>query len=440
MLPKTPLPQQPSAWIWGIETIEIDVNISADGIHYVFHGPTLEPTTDGRGRFVDLHSTEIDQLDAGSWYSSAYVGERVPRLDRFLTWVAGKAKLFIDIKAADLPQLIRQVQTAGMEQACFFWAEDETVLLELHRLWPAAVIKVNVATVADVIEADERFDAKIVEVRLKAMSQALVAECRRRGLRIMIYHPASEPDAYRQILRWGVDLVNLDDAELFQKVMQVATNEPAAQSTPLPRVQRVVFFMLDGCRPDALLQACPPNVLRLMRDGAATLQAQTVMPSVTLPCHTSIFRSQRPEDHGVVSNEWTPAPDLNPSLFDIVRRTGYDTAAFYTWEPLRNLAAPGALDTLFYRSLSIEGFHQVCDMAAEWVPHLRPVLSFVYLEATDAYGHLYGWMSQAYLQALGESDNALGRVTGWARGASCVCGYAVRRHGGPRWSRPRTWD
>jgi glycerophosphoryl diester phosphodiesterase len=407
--PENTLPAAAKCLEWGVDYLELDVNMSADGVHYLFHGPTLEPTTDGRGNFADLTSTEIDRLDAGSWFSPEFTGTRVPRLEEFLGWVAGKAKLFIDIKRANLPELVHQVHAAGVAQDCFFWAEDDATLLELRRLWPEAVLKVNVATVADVIAADQRFGAKIVEVRLKSLSQALVTECRTRGLRIMVYHPAAQPDAFRQILRWGVDLVNLDDADLFQATL--AAPAPAApQDVPLPRVGRVVLIMLDGCRPDALLAADAPHLRHLMQHGASTLAARSVMPSVTLPCHTSIFRSQSPAAHGILSNEWTPAAGLNPSLCDIIHRTGYDTAAFYTWEPLRNLAAPGSLDTLFYRSLSHEGFRDLCDMAATWLPRLLPVFSFVYLEATDAYGHLYGWMSQAYLQALGQSDAALGRI------------------------------
>lgn len=392
---------------WGADYIEVDVNMSADGVHYVLHGPALDKTTNGRGNIHEMNAHDLDQLDAGSWFSPEFAGERIPRLEEFLAWVKGKAKVFFDIKRANLPELVRQVHAAGLEEECFFWAEDE-VLLDLRRLMPHAVIKVNVENAAQVAAAQERFGAQIIEVRLKHMSQAIAAACKARGIRVMIYHPALEPAAYQQILRWGVDLVNLDHADRFLQVFEAA--DASLLAAPLPRVQRVVLFMLDGCRPDALTAANPPHVERIIEEGAITLTAQTVMPSITLPCHSSIFRSQLPAQHGIVSNEWTPGPELRPSMVDIIRQTGYDTAAFYTWEPLRNLALPGSVDTVFYRALSFEGFQAVCDSAVTWVQQLLPVFSFVYLEATDAYGHLYGWMSPAYLQALGMSDEAVGRV------------------------------
>ena len=34
--------------------------------------------------------------------------------------------------------------------------------------------------------------------------------------------------------------------------------------------------------------------------------AQTVMPSVTLPCHMSLFHSVAPDRHGILTNTYTP--------------------------------------------------------------------------------------------------------------------------------------
>jgi arylsulfatase A-like enzyme len=168
--------------------------------------------------------------------------------------------------------------------------------------------------------------------------------------------------------------------------------------------------MLDGCRGDALEVAATPTFDRLRAEGSWTLEARSTMPSVTLPCHTSIFHSQMPEDHGVVSNEWTPTPKLAPSLIEVIRDGGYDTAAFYTWEELRDLAPVGKLDRSYYRRLSYEAFEELSVVAIETVTRLRPTFSFVYLEAPDALGHLFGWMSPRYLEAVQKTDEVVERL------------------------------
>jgi predicted AlkP superfamily pyrophosphatase or phosphodiesterase len=168
--------------------------------------------------------------------------------------------------------------------------------------------------------------------------------------------------------------------------------------------------MLDGCRADALEAAETPIFDRLRREGAWTLQARSVMPSVTLPCHTSLFHSQMPEEHGVFSNTWSPSRELAPSLITALRDHGYDCAAFYTWEELRDLTPPGKLDYLFFRRLSYEAYDELVDKALEVIPRLKPTLSFVYLETPDALGHLYGWMSPTYLKAVSKADGVVGSL------------------------------
>ncbi|MDN3719068.1 glycerophosphodiester phosphodiesterase family protein [Roseibium salinum] len=68
----------------GAEVVEFDVRPSRDGVLYVMHDATVDRTTDGTGRFADMTSDEIDTLDAGSWFSPEFAGERVPRLNTFL--------------------------------------------------------------------------------------------------------------------------------------------------------------------------------------------------------------------------------------------------------------------------------------------------------------------------------------------------------------------
>lgn len=67
--------QQGSNWI------EIDVNISADGIPYLLHDDKLHRSTNGSGYIVKTDSDILDTLDAGSWFSDSYKGEPLMRFE-----------------------------------------------------------------------------------------------------------------------------------------------------------------------------------------------------------------------------------------------------------------------------------------------------------------------------------------------------------------------
>ena len=63
--------------------------------------------------------------------------------------------------------------------------------------------------------------------------------------------------------------------------------------------EKVILILVDGMRPDGLLACGHPFVTTLLSQSAYALDAQTVMPSVTLPCHMSLVHSVDPQRHGI---------------------------------------------------------------------------------------------------------------------------------------------
>ena len=59
------------------------------------------------------------------------------------------------------------------------------------------------------------------------MSEALVDTCRARGIEIMINAMPGDADAYRRVITWSPDKVNLDDAALFLSVRDAMSPDEA---------------------------------------------------------------------------------------------------------------------------------------------------------------------------------------------------------------------
>ena len=198
----------------------------------------------------------------------------------------------------------------------------------------------------------------------------------------------------------------------------------------MPATESVVLFVVDGMRPDGLREATTPNADRLVRDGASTFTARTVMPSSTLPCHTSLFRGVPSERHGVTTNTWSPPVRPVPSIIDVVHREGGTTASFYNWEQLRDLSDPGSLSASFYLDNcgDPDGDTQIAEAAAARMERAMPTFSFVYFGRTDIVGHGTGWMSDQYIEAIGDADDALGIVLGAVGEATTV--ILTADHGG----------
>jgi len=178
-------------------------------------------------------------------------------------------------------------------------------------------------------------------------------------------------------------------------------------------VKQIILFVIDGLRPDALQQAHTPEIDRLINQGAYSWQALTITPSITLPCHTSLFTAVSPSSHGINDNVWTPSSPPAISLIDVMHQSGLSMAAFYSWEPLRDLFSLGALNFTYYRKFEDSIEREISEIGTAAAAYLReqlPAFSYVYLEATDIIGHIHGWMSEPYLQAVSMADRDVGLV------------------------------
>lgn len=83
----------------GAKAIELDVHLTSDGQLVVIHDARVERTTSGTGGVAALSAAEVAALDAGSWRSPEFVGERVPTLEQVLLLTSGRARLNIELKA-----------------------------------------------------------------------------------------------------------------------------------------------------------------------------------------------------------------------------------------------------------------------------------------------------------------------------------------------------
>lgn len=172
----------------------------------------------------------------------------------------------------------------------------------------------------------------------------------------------------------------------------------------------VVFIMLDGVRPDAITTTNCPTLGSLRERGSSTMQARSVMPCITLPCHMSIFHSIPPTRHGITSNTFIPMARPLPGLVEVARAAEKRAAFFYNWEQLRDLARPGNLHYSYFRDSAYDrdGDDETVLQATRLVQAEKPDLLFIYIGTVDTVGHDYGWMSDQYLKQLEHVDSLLG--------------------------------
>lgn len=68
----------------GVRHIELDVQPTGNGHIAVIHDATVDRTTDGSGPVASCTWAVLHALDAGSWFSDAFKGERIPEFEEIL--------------------------------------------------------------------------------------------------------------------------------------------------------------------------------------------------------------------------------------------------------------------------------------------------------------------------------------------------------------------
>ena len=142
--PENTLASFRSAIELGVDIIECDVHMSADGELVVIHDHTLERTTDGQGLVRDHSLAQLRELDAGG-------GERLPLLREFCALGSERnVGLAIELKQIPIPY-------PGIEEKVV------DLLRETNTLEIAAVISFQHRSIQRLKQLEPRLQAGILE-------------------------------------------------------------------------------------------------------------------------------------------------------------------------------------------------------------------------------------------------------------------------------------
>lgn len=105
MAPENTLASFSKALELGVDTVEFDILETADRQLVVHHDYVLGRTNNGSGPICKTDFKTIHSLNAGSWFSSEFSKEKIPRLEEVLELCRGKCRMEIEIKITNSKSL-----------------------------------------------------------------------------------------------------------------------------------------------------------------------------------------------------------------------------------------------------------------------------------------------------------------------------------------------
>ena len=196
----------------GVDQIETDVQLTRDGKLILMHDPTVDRTTNGTGKVVELTFAELRQLDAG-------LGEQVPTLEEALAVIQGKVVLQIELKSPGTAQPVVQAVEAAhtVEQVILTsfkheWLKEALVLnpqLRTGALWGRLP--------ADVVQRTHQQGFQALHIWHEFIDQQLVKDAHERGLLVRAWNTDKEDDM-RRLINLDVDAIGSDRPDILLDV------------------------------------------------------------------------------------------------------------------------------------------------------------------------------------------------------------------------------
>jgi glycerophosphoryl diester phosphodiesterase len=210
-----------------IDGIELDVQLSADGVPVIYHDRTLRRVDGSRRRVHELALAELEQLDWGGWFAPRFAGEPPATLTRTLRLFGGRTRLMIEIKsdARDreagrserltdaVVQLLDQARDRVPPQGVLILSFDPDVLARAASQAPRWRYVLNLPEYApeEILTRPRRDLAHLwaVDVRIARLTEGLTQWAHDLGLRIFTY-TCNGPRQLAKALALGVDAVLSD--------------------------------------------------------------------------------------------------------------------------------------------------------------------------------------------------------------------------------------
>lgn len=211
--PENTLPAFEKALRLGAEGIELDVQMTSDGYLVVIHDETIDRTSIGTGRIVDMTFEQLRQFDYGKWFGEAFTGQPIPLLQEVLTLIKDwDGLLNIEIKNNEVPYpgieeaVLKLLRHNGFTERVIISSFNHEGIRRVRSLapkirtallYPFSFLRIPFMQAPD-------FGVQNVHPYYLNVTPRMLRFCHQHDLRVIPY-TVDKPAALRRLIHMGVD-------------------------------------------------------------------------------------------------------------------------------------------------------------------------------------------------------------------------------------------
>ena len=209
----------------GCRWFETDVDVLGDGTVVIIHDTTLDRTTDHSGSYYNLVCEDLSHIDAGSWFSPQYAGERIPTLREFVTFMNEKrVNCNIEVKSNEagkamtlllIDRLLEELERLGPGREVIISSFNHVLLSKLKDKapkLPVACLYETCALYDDWKSMLELVGADYIHPEDQGLTRQKVQEFRSAGFGVNVWTVNSAARA-NELFNWGATGIFTDIAD-----------------------------------------------------------------------------------------------------------------------------------------------------------------------------------------------------------------------------------
>jgi len=210
----------------GADGVELDVQLTKDGVPVVIHNRTVDETTNGSGPVAEMTLSQVKKLDAGFSFSPEFGGEQIPTLEDALSTLGQRLLFNIELKPASersvelVAAVAKVVQRLRMSRRVWFSSYEPYLLYRMRALLPeipCGILCYPPTFFTRLLSLITPYEALHPNFRL--ISEKMVRRVHRKGMRLATW-TVDSLDVAQQLAGWGVDVLISNEPDKLLKVLR----------------------------------------------------------------------------------------------------------------------------------------------------------------------------------------------------------------------------
>lgn len=197
----------------GADGVEFDVHLTKDKKLVVIHDERVDRTTDGSGYIKDLTLRELKKLDAGSYFSQRFSGERILTLEEALESVRSSKLINIEIKNIIIKykhiekEVISIIKKMKLESKVICSSFNHYSIAMIKQLSPE--IKTGLLYVSRLYKPwiyAKRMGVEAIHPQYYSLSSDIIIHCHKDNIKVHVW-TVDDKNTLKQMIYKGVDAV-----------------------------------------------------------------------------------------------------------------------------------------------------------------------------------------------------------------------------------------